>query len=158
MKLHPILRTDNNAFNACAPAAIAAITGMGTKAARDALRQGSREILNRANRRITYSVYTDETILALKMYGYNVEPIFKSTWNKQVKLSDALNIIKLSFSDTVYLCHVKRTRNTGHIITYDGAQIIDNFRPQGCSPFEHPYWNTIVVTIDKITLLSAGDL
>jgi hypothetical protein len=157
MTLFPIQKDFESKWDSCAPAAIAAITGMGTLAARTAIKEAAKDWLGKETRRVTHMVYHEELLKALELYGYMHTSIFHSSWLKGVSLGQALHKYKPS-ADSVFLIRVQRTKDTGHVITCDGTRIVDNWCPTGAEYFNHPFINAIVTDIHEIRKINSGDL
>ena len=134
MKLHPIISTHDTTKNWCGPAALAAITGVGTGAAREVCKQAIKEELGRTHRRLQ-GIYTDELLKAVELYSIKWERKYTIPFEKAPSLATALHQFKPA-EGNLLLIFIRSEKHRGHVIVTDGQKIVDNYYPNGVT-----FWN-----------------
>lgn len=155
MKLHTIIRTDSNAFHACGPAAIAAITGMGTAAARDSIKQAARDYLGKEGRRIVSSTNLAELLKALELYGYKHSSFANYLLQKT---QPTLARVFLGLKPKENSLWLIRITEPNHFLVSDGKLIVDNSYPAGVIPYEYQFIDSRCTHIYQIEDISCEDL
>lgn len=147
MKLFPIRRDDTGAWNACGPAVLSALTGVGTQQCRDSLRLVAREILGKTNRRIASGVSEKELTTVLNMYSFSTEHIYVNK-SEEWTLSRFLLWKQQEQPGTTWMVIVQGKQC--HVVACNDNMIIDNHKPEGCVSYNHPYADAIVISIHKV--------
>lgn len=129
MKLHPIISTHDTKTNWCGPAALAAITGMGTQAAREIIKQAIKEELGKDNRRVM-GVYIPELLKAIELYSIKHKRLYAIAYEKAPSLATALHEFKPK-ENNLLLIFIRPSKGMGHVIVTDGKKIVDNNYPNG---------------------------
>jgi hypothetical protein len=156
MKLHPILATHDTVRNWCGPAALAAITGMGTGAAREVIKEAVKDYLGKTGRRIQ-GMYMDEILQSIKLYSIETLAITINRWEEQITVAQALHKWKPR-DNCLFLIRCMKQKNGGHVIVADQQKIVDTFKPKGADYYDHPYINSIVTHIYELSDITCEDL
>lgn len=157
MKLHPIIQTHDTKTNWCGPAALAAITGMGTGAAREICKQAIKEELGRDNRRLQ-GIYTDELLKAIELYSIKHERKFSTIYEKAPSLATALHQFR-PVAGNLLLIFIREGKNTGgHVIVTDGEKVVDSWYPNGVTFWNCSHMEKRCMSIYELSDITCEDL